>query len=117
MGGFQRRLGSLYGVVIAAVGIVGGFELLRELDFLKQVFGNDFDPTQYRALIFGLSMVYLFAPILLVFVGAAMLFGYKLDARAHGEVRQALEAREVAAAEESLTGPSPAPTDEVVAIR
>ena len=67
--------------------------------------------------IFGLSMVYLFAPILLVFVGAAMLFGYKLDARAHGEVRQALEAREVAAAEESLTGPSPAPTDEVVAIR
>ncbi len=49
--------GSLYGVVIAAVGIVGGFELLRELDFLKIVFGNDFDPAQYRALIFGLSMV------------------------------------------------------------
>ena len=49
--------GSLYGVVIAAVGIVGGFEILRELDFLKHVFGNDFDPAQYRALIFGLSMV------------------------------------------------------------
>jgi len=49
--------GSLYGVVIAAVGIVGGFEILRELDFLKEVFGNDFDPAQYRALIFGLSMV------------------------------------------------------------
>jgi branched-chain amino acid transport system permease protein len=49
--------GSLYGVVIAAAGIVGGFELLRELDFLKAVFGNDFDPSQYRALIFGLSMV------------------------------------------------------------
>jgi branched-chain amino acid transport system permease protein len=30
--------GSLYGVVIAAVGIVGGFELLRELDFLKHDF-------------------------------------------------------------------------------
>ncbi|HRJ69224.1 MAG TPA: high-affinity branched-chain amino acid ABC transporter permease LivM [Beijerinckiaceae bacterium] len=50
-------LGSLYGVVIASVAIVGGFEILRELDFLKQVFGKDFDPAQYRALIFGLSMV------------------------------------------------------------
>lgn len=50
-------MGSLYGVVIAAVALVGGFELMRELDFLKQIFGQDFDPTLYRGLIFGLSMV------------------------------------------------------------
>lgn len=54
-------LGSLYGVVIAAVGIVGGFELLREFDWLQHLmkawFDVDFDPTQYRALIFGLAMV------------------------------------------------------------
>jgi branched-chain amino acid transport system permease protein len=50
-------MGSLEGVVIAAVAIVGGFELLRQLDFLKQVFGNDFDPALYRSLIFGALMV------------------------------------------------------------
>jgi len=37
--------------------MIGGTEIMRELDFLKQVFGNDFDPTQYRMLLFGLAMV------------------------------------------------------------
>ena len=50
-------MGSLAGVVIAAILLVGGIEILRELDFLKQVFGQDFDATQYRMLIFGLAMV------------------------------------------------------------
>jgi GPH family glycoside/pentoside/hexuronide:cation symporter len=45
--------------------------------------------------IFGLEMCYLFAPIILVFVGGAMFFGYKLDAGRHGEIRAALEARDV----------------------
>jgi branched-chain amino acid transport system permease protein len=49
--------GSLLGVVIAAVVMVGGVEMLRNLDALKNVFGPDFDPTQYRMLIFGLLMV------------------------------------------------------------
>jgi branched-chain amino acid transport system permease protein len=49
--------GSLLGVVIAAIAMQGGLELLRELSFLKQIFGNDFDPDQYRYLIFGLAMV------------------------------------------------------------
>ena len=30
---------------------------MRELDFLKLVFGATFDPTQYRMLLFGLAMV------------------------------------------------------------
>jgi branched-chain amino acid transport system permease protein len=30
---------------------------MRELDVLKAVFGEDFDPTQYRMLLFGLAMV------------------------------------------------------------
>ncbi|MHB2168779.1 high-affinity branched-chain amino acid ABC transporter permease LivM [Alsobacter sp. R-9] len=49
--------GSLVGVVIASIALVGGFEILRELDFLKQIFGQNFDPTQYRTLLFGLAMV------------------------------------------------------------
>ena len=52
-------LGSQIGVAIAAVVMIGGTELLRELGFLKAVFGPDFDPTQYRMLLFGLAMVLL----------------------------------------------------------
>ena len=50
-------MGSQLGVAVAAVAMVGGTELLRELDWLKSVFGSDFDPTQYRMLLFGLAMV------------------------------------------------------------
>ncbi len=52
-------LGSMMGVAIAAVAMIGGTELLRELTFLKAVFGDAFDPTQYRMLLFGLAMVVL----------------------------------------------------------
>jgi branched-chain amino acid transport system permease protein len=50
-------MGSLLGVALAAVIMIGGTEMMRELDLLKAVFGNDFDPTQYRMLLFGLAMV------------------------------------------------------------
>jgi branched-chain amino acid transport system permease protein len=50
-------MGSLFGVAVAAVAVIGGIELLRELDWLKSIFGPDFDPGQYRMLIFGLAMV------------------------------------------------------------
>ena len=50
-------MGNLLGVAAAAVIMIGGTEIMRELDFLKHVFGRDFDPTQYRMLLFGLAMV------------------------------------------------------------
>ena len=56
--------------------------------------------------IFGLEMCYLFAPIILVFFGGAMLFGYTLDAKRHAEIREALAALDPASAEESLIGPT-----------
>jgi branched-chain amino acid transport system permease protein len=37
--------------------IIGGTEFLRELAFLKQIFGAEFDPAQYRMLLFGFAMV------------------------------------------------------------
>jgi branched-chain amino acid transport system permease protein len=52
-------MGSQLGVAIAAVAMIGGTEILRELEWLKHIFGNDFDPTQYRMLFFGLAMVVL----------------------------------------------------------
>ena len=50
-------MGSMWGVAVAAAVIIGGTEIMRELDFLKRIFGNAFDPTQYRMLIFGFAMV------------------------------------------------------------
>jgi branched-chain amino acid transport system permease protein len=50
-------MGSLTGIAIAAFVMIGGTELLRELDFLKIVFGPDFTPELYRMLLFGLAMV------------------------------------------------------------
>ena len=50
-------MGSQIGVAIAAILMIGGTELMRELDVLKAIFGRDFDPTQYRMLLFGLGMV------------------------------------------------------------
>jgi branched-chain amino acid transport system permease protein len=50
-------MGSMIGVALAAVAMIGGTELLRELAFLKTLFGETFDPAQFRMLIFGLAMV------------------------------------------------------------
>ncbi len=50
-------MGSQIGVAIAAVAMIGGTEIMRDLDFLKRIFGPEFDPTQYRMLLFGFAMV------------------------------------------------------------
>jgi branched-chain amino acid transport system permease protein len=50
-------MGSQIGVAIAAVIMIGGTEIMRQITFLKEIFGPTFDPTQYRMLIFGLAMV------------------------------------------------------------
>jgi hypothetical protein len=50
-------MGSQFGVAIAAVVLVGGPEVLRNLGFLQAIFGSGFDPNEYRLLLFGLAMV------------------------------------------------------------
>ncbi len=50
-------MGSQIGVAIAAILMIGGTEILRQLNFLKDIFGPTFDPTQYRMLLFGTAMV------------------------------------------------------------
>jgi GPH family glycoside/pentoside/hexuronide:cation symporter len=57
--------------------------------------------------IWGLEMCYLFAPVILVVVGGLCLIGYNLTAQRHSEIRaklEALVAKDVNAAEESLVG-------------
>jgi branched-chain amino acid transport system permease protein len=50
-------MGSLVGIAIAAAAMIGGTEILRELSFLKTIFGEGFTPELYRMLLFGLAMV------------------------------------------------------------
>jgi branched-chain amino acid transport system permease protein len=50
-------MGSQIGVAVAAVVMIGGTEIMRDLGFLRDIFGPTFDPTQYRMLLFGLAMV------------------------------------------------------------
>jgi branched-chain amino acid transport system permease protein len=52
-------MGSQMGVAAAAILLIGGMEMLRNLSFLKNewLFGPNFDPTLYRMLIFGFAMV------------------------------------------------------------
>jgi len=52
--------------------------------------------------IFGLEMVYLFAPIIFVVIGGACFVGYRLDAQKHAEIRAALDERDAALERESL---------------
>jgi glycoside/pentoside/hexuronide:cation symporter, GPH family len=56
-----------------------------------------------KGAILGLEMCYLFAPVILVLVGGAMFFGYRLDAKRHAEIRAALAAEpDALAAAEAL---------------
>ncbi len=55
-------MGSQFGVAVAAIAMIGGFELLRNMDwvkgFVESTFGiENFDPNEYRMLLFGLLMV------------------------------------------------------------
>jgi branched-chain amino acid transport system permease protein len=52
-------LGSQIGVVIAAVVVVGAFELFREMSFLKAIMPEGVDPAQFRMLAVGIAMVLL----------------------------------------------------------
>ena len=57
-------MGSQMGVALAAVLMIGGTEILREMqwlkDFMNYAFGvTDFDPAQYRMLLFGMAMVFM----------------------------------------------------------
>jgi branched-chain amino acid transport system permease protein len=50
-------MGSQIGVAIAAIVMVAGPEMLRNLGFMKAVLGEGFDPNEFRLLIFGIGMV------------------------------------------------------------
>ncbi|MGH6972493.1 MAG: MFS transporter, partial [Caulobacteraceae bacterium] len=107
-----NRVGLLYSFVGVTQKLASSFNTAISFGILAWV---GFNPDEHahntgRALL-GLEMTYLFAPIVFVLVGAAFFFGYRLDARRHGEIRAALEARDALAAvpDAALAGQPAAP--------
>ncbi len=75
-------MGSLVGIAIAALVMIGGMEALREMQFLKLVFGQDFTPELYRMLLFGIAMVVVMVWKPRGFVGSRQPTAYLKESRA-----------------------------------
>ena len=105
----QERTGVLYALVTltqklgSSLAVTIIYPILDMVGFVaKPGFKNT--PEAIR----GLEMCYVFAPIILVVIGAACLIGYKLDSKRQTEIRTALdelEARDYAASIEVIGGP------------
>lgn len=50
-------MGSQIGIAVAAIFLIGGPEMLRNLSFLQSLFPAGFDPNEYRLLLFGIGMI------------------------------------------------------------
>lgn len=105
----QERSGVLYALVTLTQKLGGSLAVTITypiLDMVGYVAKPGFKNTPEA--IHGLSMTYVFAPIVLVVIGAACLVGYKLDAKRQSEIREALDelaARDYAASLEGLGSP------------
>ena len=106
------RVSLLYSFVGITQKLASSFNTAISFGILAWV---GFDPDEHAHntahAIFGLEMTYLFAPIVFVVIGGLSFFGYRLDAKRHAEIREALDARDAAIENEStadaLTGEPP----------
>jgi Na+/melibiose symporter-like transporter len=95
----KHRVGLLYAMITtvqkiaSALAITVSFAILAAIGFSAKA-----DLANTPAAIAGLKLVYLVGPISFVMLGAACYIGYKLDDKAHGEIREALERRDAGAA-------------------
>jgi len=110
----KQRMGLIYSVIGLAAKIAGAFAFALSFGLLAAVGYNAKEGAHNTAAaIQGLEYIYILGPIFFVMLGGACFIGWKLDARRHGEIRFALEARDAALGEDAqvsaLTGqPIPA---------
>jgi GPH family glycoside/pentoside/hexuronide:cation symporter len=110
----QNQAGLLYALVTVTQKFGSSITVAIVFPILAAVGYNAKDEAvNTEAAIHGLEMCYLFAPIILVLVGGALFFGYKLDKNRHADIRQQLDARDAAFTEaleaEPLSGLSTGP--------
>ncbi len=94
------QLLAWFGADVIKVERPGGGDITRgQLRDVKGVqFAGSFNPaegaTNSDTAIMGLRYVYLLGPVFFVMLGAACYIGYKLDDKAHGQIREALARRD-----------------------
>jgi Na+/melibiose symporter-like transporter len=93
----KERMSLLYAMVTTTTKIGGAITVPITYSVLQWV-GYKAQPGAVNtpAAIHGLEMCYLFAPIIFVLAGGLVMFGYKLDAKRHAEIRAKLELRDAA---------------------
>jgi Na+/melibiose symporter-like transporter len=93
----KERMSLLYAMVTTTTKIGGAITVPITYSVLQAV-GYKATPGAINtpAAIHGLEMCYLFAPIVFVLAGGLVMFGYRLDARRHAEIRAKLELRDAA---------------------
>ena len=103
----KQRTGLLYAMIsttqkLASSASIGlSFALLGAIGYQAKE-----GATNTPAAIGGMELVYILVPVVFVMLGGACYIGYRLDARRHGDIRDALDARdaEVAPILETLSG-------------
>jgi GPH family glycoside/pentoside/hexuronide:cation symporter len=111
----RNQMGLLYSLVVGTQKLAGAFSIIITFPLLTVVgYQTKEGVPNTAAAIHGLELVYLIGPIFFVMLGGACFFGYKLDSRAHADIRQALEQRDAlspeAAVIEGLTSDVAMPT-------
>jgi Na+/melibiose symporter-like transporter len=93
----RERTGMLYSMITLTQKVGAAITTAIAFGILAWVgYNAEDDAVNTKDAIFGLEMVYLFAPMVFVMIGAALFFGYNLDSKRHAEIRDALEARDAA---------------------
>ncbi|HEX3919195.1 MAG TPA: MFS transporter [Caulobacteraceae bacterium] len=80
---------GLAGKLAAAGALIISYPLLQAVGYVPKLAGHN-----TPAAITGLQLVFIIGPIFWVTLGGICFLGWKLDARRHGEIRAALEARD-----------------------
>ena len=111
----KQRMSLIYSLTALAAKIAGAFAIFLTYWVLAKVGYNAKDAAHNTAhAIFGLEMAYVVGPIVFAMLGGACFIGWKLDAKRHGEIREALEIRDAALGEAAVIGaltgqPAPQP--------
>ena len=95
----KQQIGLLYSLITLTAKLASAFAIVLTFRLLPVV---GFDPKlgvhNSPAAIQGLQLIFLIGPIVFVTLGGACFIGYRLDARAHADIRAALDARDAEAA-------------------
>jgi GPH family glycoside/pentoside/hexuronide:cation symporter len=91
----KQRMSLIYSLTGLAAKIAGAFAIGLTYWVLAKVGYDAKDGVHNSAhAIFGLEMAYVVGPVFFALMGGACFIGWKLDAQRHGEIREALDARD-----------------------